>query len=263
MSAQDGNHLSPPAPAAVHISGLAENASTPASRQSPFVESRSDLTNFSPAPEALIPARSTQSGLTTAPASPLSESATPDDSEAAAAAPYGTRSRQRASGSRPNYAEDKDVDMDIEMNGMHSKAALARKSGTVSDQMEESWEGASRRGFSAINGVPKTATGNAQVLRESIPGTSTFAANPTPTTSKKRKQPGSSASTTTSTPHSIAARPKGSGGTNGRLQPETNMMSFDRCGGYLNANGQLKADDGTVISVNGEMPVLSLNQGFC
>lgn len=29
------------------------------------------------------------------------------------------------------------------------------------------------------------------------------------------------------------------------------MMTFERCGGHLNANGQLKADDGSIISVNG------------
>ncbi len=254
MSAQDGNHLGPPALIAAYTSGLAETASTPTSRQSPFVESQSDQTTFSPAPEILMPARSTQSGLTTAPASPLSESATPEDPEAAATAPYGTRSRQRTSGSRPNYAEDKDVDMDIEMNGLQSKAVLARRNGDVNYQTEEPWEGSPRRAFAAVNGVPKTATSNAQVPRESIPGTSTFAANPT-TTSKKRKQPGSTTSTAAPTTHSIATKPKWSGGPIGRLQPETNMMSFDRCGGYLNASGQLKADDGTVISANGTMPV--------
>ena len=264
MSAQDGNHLSPPVPAAAHVSGSAENSSTPASRQSPFPESRSDQMSFSPAPEALMAARSIQSGLTSAPASSPSESATPDESEGAAAAPYGFRSRQRNSGSRPNYAEDKDADVDIEMNGMHTKAAAARRSGAASYQVEELWEGSTRRGFSAINGVPKSVPGNPQVPRDSIPGTSTFAANPTTTTtSRKRKHPGSSTTMTTSATHSLAPRPKGSGGANGRLQPETNMMTFDRCGGYLNANRQLKADDGTVLSANGKEALQFQDQGSC
>ncbi len=254
MSAQDGNDPSPLASAAAHLLGSVDNVSTPVSRLSPFLETRSDQTNFSPAPDALMPPRSIQSGLTTAPASPPSESATPDESEATATAPYGTRSRQRTGGSRPNYAEDKDVDMDTEMNGMHAKAMPARKSGgsTGSNSLETLLEAPTRRGFSAVNGVLKTSTNSAQIPKESIPGTSTFAANPTTTTtSKKRKQPGTSITTTTLATHSVTARPKGTAGPNPRFQPETNMMAFERCGGFLNGNRQLKADDGTVISVNG------------
>lgn len=265
MSAQDGHGLGAPTPAATYLLGAVDNALTSASHQLPFLESRSDQINLSPAPDTLTAARSVQSGLTTAPASPPSKSATPDDAEATAAAPYGTRSRQRTSGSRPNYAEDKDVDMDTEMNGTHAKAMVAHGSGVIEESysLGTSWEAPTRRGFSAVNGTPKSASGNAQVPKDSIPGTSTFAANPTTTTSsKKRKQPGASVTTTTVTSHSVPARPKGSAGSSSRLQPETNMMTFERCGGYLNATKQLKADDGTAISVNGETSSLS-NIEFC
>jgi hypothetical protein len=261
MPAQDGSHLGAQALAAApHLLGSVDSASTPASRHSSFLESQSDHINLSPAPEALTATRSVQSGLTTAPASPSSESATPDESESAAVAPYGTRSRQRTGGSRPNYAEDKDVDMDTEMNGVHTKPVPARRKGGATDAtllLEGVSDAPTRPGFSrwsAINGSPKSESSNAQVPKEWIPGTSTFAAQSTAaTTSKKRKQPGSSMTASTGTAYSVASRSKGSSATNGRFQqPETNMMTFERCGGYLNVSGQLKADDGTLISVNGE-----------
>jgi BAH domain len=262
MSAPDDSENAAPASAAAHLLGSVDNASTPASRQSPFPESRSDHMDCSPAPDTLIAAPSIQSGLTSAPASPPSESATPDESEAKAAAPYGTRSRQRTGGSRPNYAEDKDADMDTEMNGTHTKAMPAERSSALleSSPSEALWEASSRRGFSAVNGVSKSAAGNGQIPKESIPGTSTFAANPTNTaTSKKRKQPGTSITTATPSSQSVPARPKGTTGSHSRHQPETNMMTFERCGAYLNASRQLKADDGTVLSVNGEILSLSHN----
>ena len=213
-------------------------------------------------PDVVTVATSNHSGLTSAPASPPSKSATPDGLVVAAAAPYGTRSRQRTGGSRPNYAEDKDTEMDMELNGMHAKAMPTRKSGGLAESysVEMLSEAPSRRGFSAVNGVPKPASGNAQAPKDSIPGTSSFVANPiTVTTSKKRKQPGSNTTTTFVASNSVPARPKGAAGTNSRVQPETNMMTFEHCGGYLNANRQLQADDGTIISVNGETFPLSPN----
>ncbi|KAF7507958.1 hypothetical protein GJ744_009855 [Endocarpon pusillum] len=253
MSVQNGNHLGLPVPAAAHLLGSLENGSNLPPGQSPSHESRSDQTNLSPAPDAVMAETSVQSGLTSAPASPPSKSATPDDLEFAAAAPYGTRSRQRTGGSRPNYAEDKDVEMDGEMNGIHMKAIPARKNGSSAESYlaENLSDSTTRRGLSAVNGIPKSASANAQVPRDSLPGMSSFAANPAPTTaSKKRKQPGSSTTMTATTSHSVSARPKGSAETSARFQPETNMMTFDHCRGYLDANRQLKADDGTAISIN-------------
>lgn len=266
MSAQDGNDLGAPPPAAAQLLGSVDNGSNSVSRQSPFVGSRSDELNLSPATDAVMAAPSIQSGLTSAPTSPPSEAATPDELDAVAAAPYGTRSRQRTGGSRPNYAEDKDTEMDTEMNGTHTKALPARKSGGFAESypVEALLDAPSRRGFSAVNGVPRPASSNAQAPKDSIPGTSTFAANPTTTTtSKKRKQPGSSTTAAAVTSHSVPARPKGTAGTASRLQPETNMMTFERCGGFLGADRQLAADDGTVISVNGKTLGLSRNRDFC
>lgn len=250
MSARDGGDLG-----AAHLLTSVGTAVTPASRHSPFLDSRSDQMNLSPEPDVLIPPRSLPSALTTAPASSTSESATAEESETTIAAPYGTRSRQRTDGSRPNYAEDKDTEVDTEMNGTNSKAISARKNGGVIESLptETLWEVPTRRGFSAINGVTKSATVNGQLAKESIPGTSIFTANPAAaTTSKKRRHPGTSVTTTTITNPCVTARPKGSTGTHSRLLPETNMMTFERCGGYLDANRQLKSDDETTLSVNGE-----------
>jgi hypothetical protein len=256
MSGQNGPHLAPPALSAAHLLDSTENSSSPASRQSPLPGSRSDLTELSPVPDAIVSTRSTQSGFTTAPASPPSQFGTPDETEATAGAPYGTRSRQRTGAPRPNYAEDKDLDMDVETNGAHTKPTGARRSGAATSSYHSETDRGSapptRRGFTAVNGVVNSSSGQSPAPKDSIPGTSTFAANPsTSTASKKRKQPGSSATPTTVSNHYVATRPKGQGWVNGRFQPESNMMAFERCGGYLNAEGQLKADDGTAISING------------
>jgi hypothetical protein len=194
-----------------------------------------------------------------------SDAGTPtvDTTDINGAAPYGTRSRNRTGASRPNYAEDKELDHLIEVNGKITKSAppkAAAPPATVDFEPadnERHSNNQARRGFAAVNANASDLNGNTPVARDPIPGTSTFSANPSvngtgaAAQSKKRKQPGGNA--TVSAPNvanNLASRmPRSSAGA--RQHQETNMMTFEGCGARLTANKELKADDGTILAVNG------------
>lgn len=184
---------------------------------------------------------------------PASNSTTP--------APYGTRSRGRNGGPRPNYAEDRDIDMDLELTSPAQKIGASKRGATsghntangspVAEQ-EKAPAGNTRRGQTSVNG-----TNAAAPSKDTIPGTSTFSANPNAsnggsTVSRKRKQPSSgtglaSDNTSGSSKKIFTTAPEGSSRPNG-----SNMMTFEAHGAYLK-NGKLKADDGTVLAVNGTL----------
>lgn len=102
-----------------------------------------------------------------------------------------------------------------------------------------------------------TANGN---TKDAIPGTSSFFAGPNAnngvTASKKRKQPGASNSQSSPAPAATPASSKKTDSpvvqySDSQTQSNTNMPSFENCGGHLK-DGKLIADDGTVYEVNGK-----------
>ncbi|KAL9106444.1 MAG: hypothetical protein Q9227_008532 [Pyrenula ochraceoflavens] len=168
--------------------------------------------------------------------------------------PYGTRSRNRTGGTRPNYAEDHEMDIDDDRRIAPTKPFNTRKAATVHSEDNLLVDGDkaqgvnTRRGFNAVN-APAVPNGNVPAAnKDAIPGTSSFSAAPVAAaTSKKRKQPGGSViSATTSPPsHHIPTKTR----SVNRGHNETNMMTFENCGGYLK-DGELIADDGTRLSAN-------------
>ncbi|KAI0508368.1 hypothetical protein F5B22DRAFT_650035 [Xylaria bambusicola] len=182
--------------------------------------------------------------------------------------PYGTRSRNRGQ-ARPNYAEDRDLDVEMEdafpekkdeepkkgvrqtnttMNGTSdtskTTASSSRKGAAADDSKVSSSHGSSKDAHSTP--TPANATG---------PATSSG-------TSKKRKAATqasmnnmhSQASTPTPTPTASAATGTRRGAAQAVAQPsagyrETNMLSFDKCGG-IPKDGKMVADDGTVLEAN-------------
>ena len=208
------------------------------------------------------------------PQSSLHTSAVPSDAGTPAietgdlngAAPYGTRSRNRTGASRPNYAEDKELDQLIEANGKITRPVPLKAAAPSTDidseaaDLERNSNGAPRRGFAAVNTTAPEVNGNTPLARDLIPGTSTFSANPSVNgngpapQSKKRKQPGANTtlSATGTANHSVSRMPRSSVGV--RQHHETNMMTFEGCGARLNSKKELKADDGTILSVNGMCP---------
>ena len=212
--------------------------------------------------------------LQNGPQSSLHTSAVPSDAgtpviesgDANGAAPYGTRSRNRTGATRPNYAEDKELDNLIETNGKIAKSAPPKAVAPPATvdfaavDPESHSTNTARRGFAAVNTNGPDLNGDPPVTRDLIPGTSTFSANPgmngngPASQSKKRKQPGGSTtvSTPSTTSNSTSRIPRSGAGA--RQHHETNMMTFENRASRLNANKELKADDGTVLSVNGTSP---------
>jgi hypothetical protein len=172
----------------------------------------------------------------------------------AEAATYGTRSRNKGGNSRPNYADDRELDLEIEAAGRIPKTKpkkVAAPSSNASVAQDESSKSAAppQNGFATVN----TAATNGVAP---LPGMSTFSTQPP---SKKRKQPGSNTSVSSPAPAPVQAAQKtrGAPSSASRLHLETNMLSFSRCRGRLNAKKQLIADDGTTLSANGEEPIMS------
>jgi hypothetical protein len=241
-----------------HDLGAGADAQEQASRDS------ADRMDVSPTPALQ---NGLQSSLHTSAVPSDAGTPTVDTSDINGAAPYGTRSRNRTGASRPNYAEDKELDHLIEVNGKITKSAppkaAAAPPATVdfeSADNERHSNNQARRGFAVVNANVSDLNGNTPVARDPIPGTSTFSANPSVNgtgpapQSKKRKQPGGNA--TVSAPHVtnnlVTRMPRSSAGS--RQHQETNMMTFEGCGARLTANKELKADDETVLAVNGTYP---------
>lgn len=160
---------------------------------------------------------------------------------------YGTRSR-RGGKERLNYAEDQDADFDFTSAATttsYKKGASAATNAQNTTDAKRSKESAQTV---TTNGAHSSA--NNQVAKDLVPGATSTATNP-----KKRKAAGTATPTnTTSTPPVVAAL----AAANMRKQApaslarETNMLSFSRSKACLNKKGELVADDGTKLNVNGK-----------
>ncbi|KAG5986082.1 hypothetical protein E4U54_005626 [Claviceps lovelessii] len=174
------------------------------------------------------------------------------DMSADMAAPYGTRSRNR--GGRINYAEDKDIDMDVydfyDKKDQDSSKKPSRKSdvGTNGDNTPRSVT--SRR---AAAEDAKAAVASHNGSKDTTPGLSTSASQTTapppgaPTGTRKRK------ATTTATPAvpSKKAAPSPSVPVPGSVTwPHSNMMTFENSNHRVNEEGRMVADDGTTLEPN-------------
>lgn len=188
--------------------------------------------------------------------------------------PYGTRSRNRTGNARPNYAEDREMETEYEWGSTKKSQAHAASVATGLAQVGESEKSigvSTRRSSNTTAGLTTSKTGAANAPKD-IPGTSSFllmadgntAAAAPP--SKKRKGHGnnvgpSNASSgvghSTSNGHSRRAATVASS----HSYRQTNMLTFEKSQGYLK-NGQLKADDGTILGVNGRLITISWRMIF-
>lgn len=175
-----------------------------------------------------------------------SPEAVADVAGSSAAGPYGTRSRGR-NAPRPNYAEDRDIDMEFEVAPTKTAKALnSIVNGSKSDS-EKSSPAQPRK--SLTNG-----TGSNSAPKESIPGTSSFSARPDDVNGtgslRKRKHTASTPNSSSSAGGNAAKRqftlPPGE--SDGRHF--TNMVSFETSQPFLK-DGKLTADDGTTFALNG------------
>ncbi|KAJ5688638.1 hypothetical protein N7462_003030 [Penicillium macrosclerotiorum] len=180
-----------------------------------------------------------------------SPEAVADPANASAAAPYGTRSRGR-NAPRPNYAEDRDIDMELEAAPTKT-AKLSPVVKTSTPVIPEKTASAPPR-KSLTNGVSlaKGTVAAESAPKESIPGTSSFSARPEDVNGagslRKRKQPASTPTSSTNTGNA-AKRIFTSAPGESDSGYFTNMMSFEASGPFLR-DGQIKSDDGTTFAVN-------------
>lgn len=182
-------------------------------------------------------------------ASKQSAPAPPDALKASAQSDsYGTRSR-RTGKERLNYAEDQDADFDFTSaattTSYKKNAAASATNAQASTDAKRTKESTQPV---ATNGAHSSAN-HQSIAKDPAPG-ATSASNP-----KKRKAAGA-ATPTASTPTGGAAV----SATNMRKQlpsslpqaRETNMLTFTRSKSCLNSKGELVADDGTKLNVNGK-----------
>ncbi|KAJ5157012.1 uncharacterized protein N7482_008112 [Penicillium canariense] len=179
-----------------------------------------------------------------------SPEAVADPASASAAVPYGTRSRGR-NAPRPNYAEDRDLDVDFE--AAPAKTANKRNSGVALNNIVNGSKTDSEKS-SPVQPRKSLPNGTANAApKDSIPGTSSFSARPDDVNGtgslRKRKQPASTPNSSASSGGNAAKRifTAAPGDSDGGYF--TNMMSFEASGPYLE-NGQIKSDDGTTFAVN-------------
>ncbi|KAI1437565.1 hypothetical protein GGR50DRAFT_46887 [Xylaria sp. CBS 124048] len=186
--------------------------------------------------------------------------------------PYGTRSRNRGQ-VRPNYAEDKELDVEMEDAYPEKKEEVPKKASRQANAATNGTNDAnkatasnSRKGAAADD----SKTANSHTTCKDASSTSSAMANTAgPTTasgsSKKRKattqatssnvQSQASTPTPTSTTTAVASlRRNGAQTMVATAQAsagyrETNMLSFQKSGAILK-NGQMIADDGTILEVN-------------
>ncbi len=172
----------------------------------------------------------------------------PDGDSTTDAATYGTRSRHRMGNARPNYAEDQDMDFEMASTSSKKKPANdAIASAAITHSTTESKRAQEFARFIAVNsngGPADSAT------KESTPGTPVAAAS----LSKKRKAPGASAGYTQTPPASNSPAPNALGKlpAPSLVARETNIMTFTKSKACLNKKGELPADDGAKLCVNGK-----------
>ena len=224
---------------AVNARAVAENASTAVNTAAP------------PPDDDAVAQDASQTAQTSLEASSATKTSTQvddlDSSMAADAASYGTRSRNRTGNARPNYAEDQDVDLDS------TSAATTKKKHAIDTAAVSAGHNnaEAKRAQEFARLIAGNGTSTANGTKESTPGTPGLASS----SSKKRKAAGPPTVLTQTPPASnspappAARKPTAPSSLNVR---ETNVMTFTKQRSCLNNKGELVADDGTKLSVNGK-----------
>lgn len=196
--------------------------------------------------------------------------------DATGASPYGTRSRNRTGNPRINYAEDREPEVEYEWSStkrLHAGPGPSILDTVQSGDGDRPSAANMRRSSTTAPIAPPTNNRAAlpSVQKDHLPGMSSFSVNPEPNTappapSRKRKAPGNghtSSPVTQTTSSAVTQTPapgitrRTAGVPNPKPSRQTNLMTFETCQGYLK-NGKLKADDGTVLAVNGTFNPLAI-----
>ena len=162
---------------------------------------------------------------------------------------YGTRSR-RGGKERLNYAEDQDADFDFTSAATTTSYKKGASAAAANAQSTPDSKRAKKSAQPVTTNGTHSSANNQTNAKDPAPGATSTATNP-----KKRKAAG------TATPTNLASTPPVSAAlaaANMRKQlpsslaRETNMLSFSRSKACLNKKGELVADDGTKLNINGK-----------
>ena len=175
----------------------------------------------------------------------------PSSNEVAGPSPYGTRSRNRTGSSRPNYAEDRELEMDYEW-GSSKRATSATSNGLQAMDADKASGLNVRRTVTSANIAVVNKGAPGMTVSKDLPGMSTFSVNTDAGApqSKKRKVAGGATNSHHVTQNSNRKQNHALSTSASNVR-ESNMFSFEISRGYLK-NGKLEADDGTTFSINGE-----------
>lgn len=181
------------------------------------------------------------------------------------ASPYGTRSRNRSGNPRPNYAEDKDIEMDNYDFYQGKKNGSPKRPGNrppppAKDAVNGDATRESAVPRKTVVDEPKTAQSQNGTKDQNSSTSTTTSTNvqisSAPQPSRKRKATAqSAASTGQATSVNAQAKKNGNSGVPpaGISWPDTNMLTFENCNSRPD-NRRMVADDGTVLEPNGDTP---------
>ncbi|WXC62278.1 hypothetical protein SNK03_008135 [Fusarium graminearum] len=182
------------------------------------------------------------------------------DASADAASGYGTRSRNRNSSSRINYAEDRDIDADVydyyhDKKDGDSKKTSRQSSAAVNSDAPPRGGASSRKAVIDETSKPAQSANTPKEQQSGSSNSSSTTTQPPASSSqptRKRKVASSSTGSTnqaTSTTSNTTKKATTSGTAAGISWPETNMLTFENSKGQP-VDGQMIADDGTVLEPN-------------
>ncbi|RVD81357.1 uncharacterized protein DFL_009223 [Arthrobotrys flagrans] len=178
-------------------------------------------------------------------------------SSTAAPSPYGTRSRQRSTAQRINYAEDKDNDMDFEYTNSPITSNTRASNASAPNAPDLAPPNAT---ITAI-GV-STRSGGSSAASSSSRRSSTIANHSQPRKSTAAPPPVSTSASTPMT-NGTSTRPSARQHDRARERQKmrealTHQLSFEKYGGaFLSKGGYLEADDGQRLSVHDHIYLIS------
>lgn len=170
---------------------------------------------------------------------------------------YGTRSRNRSGQSRPNYAEDKDIENDVydfynESKDGEVKRPSRHTAAAANSEVTAANTSSRKTTTATMDDAKATAITNG--VKETNAATSSSNSTSTSTQpSRKRKATAATGASQANGGSTTVATRRGAQATQatGTAWPETNLLTFENCKARPQ-NGRMVADDGTVLEANGE-----------
>ncbi|KAH8725313.1 hypothetical protein GQ44DRAFT_616332 [Phaeosphaeriaceae sp. PMI808] len=203
-----------------------------------------------------------QDSRDSADATPNPVHSTSKDSDEIGAAPYGTRSRNRPGKSRPNYAEDTEMDFEATAVSTNGNISDPPSRNSVAAESTHSLGGSGKKGSGLAQGNaswgnsgpnPKDNPAIPNILAASAV-TAAIQPSTVQPTAKRRKN-----AATANGSHASTVAPSQTGAKRGsqvtvaaNSARETNMLTFENTGAFLK-DGRLEADDGQTVSLNDQV----------